>query len=468
MFLLHFLRWLRRHTPLEFDIMLARGGPLESAFAETGRVLTPQQMAADPALLQTYGLIYSNTACNGNLMEQLPCGDVPIITHVHELDMGYHWLGARNMAGVMRHTDHFIACAEAVAARLRQVFAVPDARISVHYEMIDGAAVTANAAAAARSVRTDFDLPPDAFVVTACGTFDFRKAPDLFVQVAAAIKRRIGGERPLRFIWIGALNTPDLVRLLREDVRKLGLDQEVRFIGELPSPHGLLAASDVFCLTSREDPFPLIMLEAAALEKPVLCFDGAGGAREFCALGGGLAVPYLDVMAMAELTTDLLAAPDRRAEIGRQAAAVVRDRFFVERVAPDLWREIAERLSRPGVRTPSLPAGDYTRIYCAWRLEEAPQSAYVEAHLVRQGARELAQTLAAEGKVREAVQLLTRQVSTDLATKDSLIILESLVQVGDDLAAWEPRRSAQLLAEAERLSRGNPFLKLDMFRRRAA
>jgi len=468
MFLLHFLRWLRRHTALEFDLLLAKSGPLEPAFAEVAEIVTPAQLAAEPARLRAYALIYANTACNGNLLEDLGCGGVPVITHVHELDMGYHWLGARNMAGVMRHTSQFVACAEAVAARLREVFALPPERIAVHYEMIDGAAVAANVAAAGRSARADFGIPDDAWVVTACGTFDFRKAPDLFVQAAAQLKRRLGPGRPLRFLWIGSLNTPDLVRLLREDVRKLGLEEEVRFVGELPSPHGLLSVSDVFCLTSREDPFPLIMLEAAALEKPVLAFDGSGGAPEFCALGGGLTVPYLDPGAMADLTAELLRDPARRLEIGRRAAAVVRERFVVERIAPGLWELLQDRLRHPPQAAPETARSSDAEIYATWCLEQAPQRSYVEAHLLRDCARRQAGELAGAGRIREAVQLLTRTVSADLATKEPLVIFESLVQIGDDLAAWEPNRSAQLLAEAERLSRGNPYLKLATFRARRA
>ena len=73
----------------------------------------------------------------------------------------------------------------------------------------------------------------------------------------------------------------------------------VHFVGELENPHPLLNACDLFCLPSREDPFPLVMLEAGALGKPMVCFDGAGGAKEFAARGAGIVVPYLDVPAMA-------------------------------------------------------------------------------------------------------------------------------------------------------------------------
>jgi glycosyltransferase involved in cell wall biosynthesis len=57
---------------------------------------------------------------------------------------------------------------------------------------------------------------------------------------------------------------------------------------------------DILLLPSREDPFPLVCLEAGLLGKPVICFEKAGGIPELLEDGGGRVVPYLDIDAMAE------------------------------------------------------------------------------------------------------------------------------------------------------------------------
>lgn len=467
-FLLHLLRWLRRNTQLAFDVLLAKGGPLEKSFAEIATVHTPEVFADNPELLQSYRLVYSNTACNGTLLEQLPCGNVPIITHFHELDMGFNWLGARNMAAVIRDSNHFFACANAVAARIRDVFAVAADRISVHYEMIDGLAIKANAAAASSTARGDFQLPADAYVVTGCGTFDFRKAPDLFLQTAVQLRRRLGDTRPLRFLWIGALNSPELLHHLSEDIRKLGMTDMIRFVGEMPSPHGLLAVSDVFCLTSREDPFPLVMLEAAALGKPVLCFDRSGGASEFCALGGGVAVPYLDTTAMASAAADLLEDAQRRRELGEAAAVLVEKRFFIEAVAPAIWEELQRHLShglpdRP-FRRPGVANAD---IYSTWKLAEAPQRVYIESHLSLRDTIKRAKALFKEGHKQAAVTLLLKSVSTAVAHKDPLTLLDTLRLAGEAMSSIEPMQSAYLLAQAQKVLQANPYLEPQPIRKRA-
>lgn len=457
-FLLHLLRWLRRNTPLNFEVLVAKGGALEPAFAEVAKLLTPKDMAAEPSLMPSFDLIYSNTACNGMLLEELQSGDVPVLTHFHELDVGYQHLGARNMAAVVRHSNHIFACAEAVAERIRRIFAVPADRISVHYEIGDvGAAAQAMPASEVNALRRRFDIPDSAHVVTACGTLDLRKAPDLFMQVAVQLRRLLGAARPLRFLWIGSCNSPELLQYLRLDLRKLGLEAEFQFVGELASPHGLLALSDVFCLTSREDPFPLVMLEAAALGRPVVSFERAGGAGEFCAMGGGVAVPYLDAMAMAQAACDLIKNPAQAAELGRKASALVQRRFVVEAIAPAIWAELQRLLVGPWAARPFMAHGlSYADIYRAWCLEEAPQRRYVESFLARREKQKQARAMIQAEKKAEAVDMLMRAVGETVAEKDPVCIYETLREIGMMLVSLAPKQSTFLLEEADRLARNDP------------
>jgi glycosyltransferase involved in cell wall biosynthesis len=454
MFLLHFLRWLRRETDQEFELLLNHGGPLEPEFAKVARVHLITAAGLPSEFFAQFGLLYSNTCCNGLFLELQPYGDIPIVTHVHELDYGIDSLGARNFAGVMRQSSRFVACARIVADRLRHRFRLPADQVSVHYEMISASGVASNVQAESpAALREKYDIPADAYVLAGCGTVDLRKAPDLFVQLAARLHRQLGGRRPLRCCWIGKTNDRDLERILRHDIRRLGLEREITFIGELAAPHGLLGLSDLFCLTSREDPFPLVMLEAAALRKPVVCFDQAGGGSEFCAFGGGYAVPFLDVAAMADKCHELLIDSVKREEVGARAAEAVRTRFTVEAVAPELWREIQGLLRHP----PALPvyrADDgNARIFESWRLEEAPERPYVLAHLARQAVRREARVAAEGGRRSEAVQALVRAARLDLESKAPAVMVESLVEISGDLAPLDQIKARYLRSEAERIAK---------------
>lgn len=142
------------------------------------------------------------------------------------------------------------------------------------------------------------------------------------------------------FLWIGWVPNDTLTQVLLRELAIFGLEDCVRFLGEKENPYPLLNACDVFCLPSRIDSFPLTMLEAAALAKPVVCFARSGGAAEFCALGGGFAEPYLDTLAMGQRCLDLMANPNLRRESGEKAARLVREKFDVSHTAAQVWEVI--------------------------------------------------------------------------------------------------------------------------------
>jgi glycosyltransferase involved in cell wall biosynthesis len=107
-----------------------------------------------------------------------------------------------------------------------------------------------------------------------------------------------------------------------------------------------LAAADVFALTSREDPYPLVCLEAAALGKPIVCFAGAGGAPEFVEQDCGFVVPYFDVTAMAGRIASLLESADCRIKMGAAARRKVAERHDISVAAPRILEIIERTIAR--------------------------------------------------------------------------------------------------------------------------
>ena len=102
-------------------------------------------------------------------------------------------------------------------------------------------------------------------------------------------------------------------------------------------------------LTSREDPYPLVCLEAAAVAKPIVCFAGAGGMPEFVEEDCGFVVPYLDIMAMADRVGLLLDSLECRITMGAAARRKVTRRHDISRAAPRIM-EVIERTIAVGER----------------------------------------------------------------------------------------------------------------------
>lgn len=89
--------------------------------------------------------------------------------------------------------------------------------------------------------------------------------------------------------------------MLEDKVRSMGLGPHVTFYGWLNNPYPVMAGADVFVLSSREEAFGLVLLEAMALDVPIVLTDCLGGAREVLAEGRvGLIVPRDDPSALAK------------------------------------------------------------------------------------------------------------------------------------------------------------------------
>lgn len=358
MALLNLLKWFRANTDLNFRILLRSGGALESEFRALGETHVLNDACGNPAFVRDVSLIFSNTCTNGEFIETLPYGTIPVITHVHEMPSVIESYGPANFRMVQRQTTAFIACSEAVRAGLIRL-GVPGHRITTIHESISVERVLANAAEKTRQQIIDWHGWGEYdHIVAGCGVAEWRKGADLFVQMARAAKDKLAGKKKVLFLWVGVVPPDERGHLLLNDVRNLGLEDTVLFLGEQTNPHSYLAAADLFCLTSREDPFPLVMLEAAALGKPIICFKRSGGGEEFCQSGGGVPVPYLDANAMADAVLQLLEESSTRESLGKAAAKRVAEHHDVPVLAPRFLCEIEKHGSKP-----SGPSIGYAQVY---------------------------------------------------------------------------------------------------------
>jgi glycosyltransferase involved in cell wall biosynthesis len=358
-FLLNLLRWLKEKTSLSFCTIYNTSGDLEAEFGRLSktyqyssawrprnflerrldgllrRTAAKKRWLAYEIARRNIGLIYNNTVVNHEIVEALGHLNVPVLTHCHELESVIHRTGLAGFGAVKRRTSHFIAVSEAVRRNLTDNHRIPPDRISLVHGFVPvenwGRELIAEKR---RKILEELGIPPNAFVVGASGTMYWRKAPDIFIQIAGKI-RQSDPDLPIYFLWIGGARKGDFVFFeLRHDLERLGLENRVRFLEHRPNPADYFAALDVFAMVSREDPFPLVCLEAAALGVPVVCFDEAGGAPEFVGADCGFVVPYLDVEAFAAAVVALFRDRRLRARLGDNAARKVRERHNLEKSGP--------------------------------------------------------------------------------------------------------------------------------------
>jgi glycosyltransferase involved in cell wall biosynthesis len=356
--LLRLLRWLERRGGFRLLVLLKRGGELQPEFERVAELLpAPTDLAAvdGPELTglrarlraENVRLIYSNTITNGDLLAVLGCPEIPVLSHVHELD---YWIRNRvpaaELEAVRARTDRFIGVSRAVEDCLTRVVGVEPARIERIYEYLDELPDADQAVRDGERTRRELGIPADAFVVGGCGTTDWRKGVDLFIVLAKLVARALP-EAELRFLWVGGARTGEQAAPLLHDIERAGLARQLLLLGQTAEPLAQLAAIDVFALTSREDPFPIVNLEAAALGKPVVCFDRAGGAAEFVRDDAGRVVPYLDLAAMAERVVELAGDPALRRRLGETGRRRAHAEHHLDVVGPRIVELLDGYLGAP-------------------------------------------------------------------------------------------------------------------------
>lgn len=363
--LLHLLRWLKDNSDLSFHVILRDGGALEpdlSALAMVSKLKPGMstytrwiprgggriglRKTAEMIYLgrlkgrllrEGFGLVYANTVTNGDILEFLSDLRCPVLCHVHELE---YWIryctDAKEFGQVKKYTQHYIAVSEAVRRNLVANHNIPEEKIDTVYEFIPLPACRGRDVEEDRSkVLRRLNIPQNATIVGASGTFEWRKGPDLFIQLARSICVR-EPSKPVHFLWIGGESDGPRFGQMMHDIRHAGVEEKVHFVGPQSDPLTYFAACDVFAMVSREDPFPLVSLEAASLGKPIVCFDGSGGAKEFVEDDCGYVVPYLDIESMAHRVVQLLDSVELRRRFGQRAADKVRQRHDVSIAAPKI------------------------------------------------------------------------------------------------------------------------------------
>jgi len=134
-------------------------------------------------------------------------------------------------------------------------------------------------------------------IIGGCGLQEWRKGPDYFLKVAKYCSEHLGRDS-IKFIWIGAEGGYSLQ--LKYEQQKLEITDLVEFIGQVKNPEEYFIKMDLFILTSREDPFPLVVLEAASFGIPIICFNGVGDIQNFVKVIPENIIPYGMAEIMAE------------------------------------------------------------------------------------------------------------------------------------------------------------------------
>ncbi len=348
MLLLHLARLLRARHGAMVEVVLLGDGALRDAYAAiapTTVMSLPALAAQAPALAQRgFTAAIVNSAAAAGAVAPLARAGIPATLLVHELPrlITAHNLGpALTEATALARETIFPAAAvlEAVAP-----LAPPAAARIAPQGCYRPAPFDRGARARLRSI---LGIGPKEVLVLGAGHADLRKGFDLFLQTWRAARR---GFRQAHFCWIGSAE-PTLAAHLAPELAAAIATGHFHLPGPQDEPGPWYAAADAFALTSREDPFPSVVLEALSAGLPSVAFAGGGGIPELLeAEDCGRVVPMGDAAAMARAALALAATS---AESRARLAAIAARRFDFGAYASALLQAAHPGLARISVVVPN-------------------------------------------------------------------------------------------------------------------
>jgi len=151
-----------------------------------------------------------------------------------------------------------------------------------------------------QAARAELGIPRDARVLISVGGLVERKGMHRVIDCLPALIDRYPN---LHYLIVGGGSPEGDNRAdLDAQVKRLGLADRVRFLGNLP-PDELktpLSASDVFVLATRNEGWANVFLEAMACGLPVVTTDVGGNAEVVCRPELGTIVPFGDAAALQQ------------------------------------------------------------------------------------------------------------------------------------------------------------------------
>lgn len=353
--LLNIGQTLKSSFGLEIEFLLLGDGALKSAYQEVAHVTLLQnhsQMETAVRDLKRRGFSAAivNTSASGDTIPVFAKHCIRSVFLVHELPriLKEKSLEASARAGISS-ADRVVFPARFVLDKVLGALSLPIAekvivRPQGSYKRL------AQDKRKASHIRNELGLSNDALLVLGVGYADLRKGFDLFLQTWRQMR---GRGYPVHFCWIGGID-PGLKDWLSIEIEDAIGTGTFYMPGYRADADAFFAAADAFALTSREDPFPTVALEALSIGVPVVAFEGSGGIADFLTEEKlGYVVPFGDVRQMADA---LVKAFNDRPDIEEsyRAQERIRTKFDFDAYVRDLLKMAMPDLPRISVVVPNF------------------------------------------------------------------------------------------------------------------
>lgn len=307
-------------------------------------------------------LIHANSVRAGLVISAATLGlGIPIVWHVHDLLQQHPLSTGIRLFTLLLPPVRIVVVAEAAADRfkgklLRQIPKRVD--FAVIYNAVEAAKL--NSRLSSGSIRKELRIRDSDRLIGIVGNLSPVKGQLELIRAFAKARKRIPN---LALLVIGSalFNRGDgYQKQLSAEVRALGLDHCVRFLGQRNDVPAIMGALDLLVMNSRSEAFPLVALEGMAAGVPVLA-TAVGGLPELIAHEkNGWLVPFGDEEKLVDGIATLLERRDLSAQLATNARQHVTRTFPVHKFMTRIEAIFTETTPKPvrAVREQLVPMFD--------------------------------------------------------------------------------------------------------------
>jgi len=334
MLALHIAKALTEQFHYEVHLLLKSGGVLEEEFRKYAVVYNLEREYPDPESIDKLftslhrkgvSIAICNTVVTGDIVEILAKKKIRTISLIHELPGIIRQFGQEeNAKKIARFADQVIFPAEFVKNLVTKIGTFDDEKCIVAPQgLYQKNQFKYNNQQARILLREKLSLPADSKIVLGVGFADYRKGVDIFAKVA---KHVINVDKNVCFVWVGhrdetfmkEVNTFCIDSRITQNIIFPGIQEDLSFF---------YAGADLYLMSSREDPFPSVILESLNVGIPVIGFENAGGFNDIITEDTGILIPYMDIDLMGETALELLNSPETRKELGRAGSEIIERKY---------------------------------------------------------------------------------------------------------------------------------------------
>lgn len=274
-------------------------------------------------VIRTYGL---KADLIGRIVGK--CAGIPVnITSVRSTDPWRKWYHVLLDRLTSRLTDLYLSNSEAGRMAIHDRERIPLAKILTIPNGIDLEKYTpyhAHITEISARYRENFRIPPTTPVLGIVANLGTMKGHATILEAFPLIQQAFPD---LKCLFIGR---DDLDGTLQRDVHERKLEQSILFTGMRRDIPELLAMLDVFLLPSLWEGFPMALLEAMAMKRPIVA-SSVGGIPEILESGKtGLLIPSQNPEALARSVLFLLTHPGMAAGMGNAAFQRIQRDFSLQ------------------------------------------------------------------------------------------------------------------------------------------